>query len=114
MSQLCAPHPTDKCADHHNYVEVYDVYFQPKRQQVKRLLEIGVLRGHSLRLREAYFPTALIYGVDIEDASAHDTDRIKTGVADQASRKKLEAFVESHGVNFDIILDDGGHTMEQQ
>ena len=114
LSQLYATHPTDKCADHHNYVELYDVYFQPKRQQVKRLLEIGVLRGHSLRLWEAYFPTALIYDVDIEDASAHDTDRITTGVADQASRKELGALVESHGANFDIILDDGGHTMKQQ
>ena len=67
-----------------------------------------------MRLWEAFFPTARIYGVDIVDTSAHDSDRITTGIADQANRKQLGAFVELRGSNFDIVLDDGGHTMEQQ
>ena len=114
LSELCALHHTDKCADHHDYVEIYDLFFQPVRERVERVLEIGVFKGDSMRLWEAYFPTAHIYGLDIVDSSAHDTDRITTAIADQADRMQLGAFIEAEGSDFDIILDDGGHTMEQQ
>jgi hypothetical protein len=33
---------------------------------------------------------------------------------DQADPMVLEKFVQEHGQNFDIIIDDGGHTMAQQ
>ena len=43
-----------------------------------------------------------------------DTGRIKTFVADQANREQLKRFIDASGGDFDIVLDDGGHTMEQQ
>jgi demethylmacrocin O-methyltransferase len=63
---------------------------------------------------EAYFPNAHIYGMDIVDPSAHDTDRITTYIADQGDRNHLQGFIDAHGSEFDIVIDDGGHTMEQQ
>ena len=63
---------------------------------------------------EEYFPRAKIFGLDIEDTSRYDTDRITTFVADQADRQQLARFLKAHGSNFDIVIDDGGHSMEQQ
>ena len=114
LSALCDANPTDKCSHHHNYVELYETFFAPKRHEVTRLLEIGVQKGHSMRLWEDYFPTARIFGVDIVDSSQHDTGRITTFIADQASREQLGEFLLAHGSRFDIIIDDGGHRMDQQ
>jgi hypothetical protein len=43
-----------------------------------------------------------------------NSDRIKTYIADQANRSQLKSFIDANGCDFDIILDDGGHSMEQQ
>ncbi len=114
LTELCQTHKTDKCASGHNYVELYEKFFGPIRHQVQRVLEIGVWHGDSLRLWKEYFPSARIFGIDITDSSRYDTDRIITAIADQASREQLGKFVETYGPPFDIVIDDGGHTMEQQ
>lgn len=114
LAELCKTHKTDKCTSDHNYVELYEKLFSPVRNQVKRVLEIGVWRGDSLRMWEEYFPSARIFGIDINDSSRYNTDRIITVIADQANREQLGKFVETHRSDFDIVIDDGGHTMEQQ
>ncbi|MEM9552852.1 MAG: class I SAM-dependent methyltransferase [Acidobacteriota bacterium] len=114
LLDLCETHQTDKCPYHHGYVEFYDKLFSPLRSEARKVFEIGVLRGESMRLWEAYFPRAEIYGIDIKDTSEHDSDRISTAIADQASRSDLHQLIEQIGGDFDIIIDDGGHTMEQQ
>jgi hypothetical protein len=114
MVELCKRYPTDKCPHHHNYVEIYETLFSSFRNQKLRLLEIGVLQGHSMRLWEAYFPSAQIFGADIERMTQHDTQRIRTLVADQGKRQDLANLIASTGGAFDVILDDGGHRMDQQ
>lgn len=114
LAKLCLVYDTDKCPDVHNYVEIYDLFFRPRRKRAERVLEIGVLDGDSVRLWEAYFPRATIFGIDIDDTSQYETKRIRTFVADQANREQLSQFIDEHGSTFDIVIDDGGHTMEQQ
>ena len=114
LADLCEQYRTDKCATHHNYVELYDTFFEPMRNRAERVLEIGVYKGESVRMWEAYFPRAAIFGIDIKDTSRHETQRIRTFVADQANREQLTRFIDEHGSGFDIVIDDGGHTMEQQ
>ena len=55
-----------------------------------------------------------IYGIDIVPKTEMDSDRIKTFVADQSDRSQLAAFIDRFGSGYDIIVDDGGHSMEQQ
>lgn len=114
LTELCERHRTDKCPFHHNYVAMYETLFSPLRNRPLRLLEIGVLSGASLRLWEDYFPSAEIVGLDIESKSQYDTPRIKTLVADQGKREDLAKVLAVTGGRFDVILDDGGHRMEQQ
>lgn len=79
------------------------------------VLEIGVHWGGSLELWRTYFgERATIVGVDIvEDCKAHEGDRIHVRIGDQSDREFLGSLVDEFGP-FDVVMDDGGHTMAQQ
>ena len=98
----------------HNFTPIYDLYFAPIRSQVKRIFEIGIEYGYSAKMFRDYFPNATIFAIDIVDCSKFNSDRIKTYIADQANKKQLQGFINTHGSDFDIILDDGGHAMDMQ
>jgi hypothetical protein len=122
---------TDK-ADEHQFTEIYEHLFSHLRNSPIRIAEIGVAGGGSLKLWTEYFPKSDVYGLDIYTIEElhdvlkpypwvkdqlndiKDNPRIKTFVADQANRTQLQAFIDKHGSDFDIVLDDGGHTMEMQ
>jgi hypothetical protein len=104
---------TDKTMKHH-YTEIYEDFLCPLKNKADKILEIGIADGASLKMWKDYFPHAIIYGIDIVDESRFNSNTIKTFVADQADRIKLQKFINSFGSNFDFILDDGGHSMEQQ
>lgn len=103
---------TDK-AYLHNFCLFYEPFIKHLRYKPIRILEIGVYNGNSVRMWEDYFPYAEIVVVDINPACKdykYNSDRITTILGDQTDRK----FLHSLPGEFDIILEDGGHTMEQQ
>ena len=55
-----------------------------------------------------YFPNARIYGIDIADKTAHDSNRIKTFKGSQVDYKFLDKVVDAIG-QIDIVIDDGSH-----
>lgn len=114
LAQLCEKHATDKCAFGHNYVELYETLLAPLRARELRILEIGVAQGYSLLLWQDYFPRARIYGVDIQPKKHLDNARTTTLVADQGKRADLARVLQETGGKFDLVIDDGGHRMEQQ
>ena len=105
---------TDKGPEGHDFTEVYERFFLPMRTEPIRILEIGIDQGGSLLMWSDYFPKAEIFGIDIEDRSSMETERVFTFVADQAKREQLGAFLAKYPGPYDIVLDDGGHSMEQQ
>ncbi|WP_396189372.1 class I SAM-dependent methyltransferase, partial [Flavobacterium sp.] len=101
----------------HNYAEFYERYLIDKREEQLLILEIGVCGGKSLSTWYEYFPNAIIIGLDIEDKSKFNNDRIFTFKLDQSSPLELKSFVDEcrkKGYEFDIILDDGSHHMRDQ
>ncbi len=114
LTALADTYKTDKGSSGHLYTEVYEYYFHPIKYRVLEVLEIGIAKGGSLKMWRDYFPKATIYGIDIKDKSKLNSKTIKTFIADQADRKKIQNFLDASGTDFDIILDDGGHSMEQQ
>ena len=105
---------TDKGMHDHGFVEIYERFFFDLKDKPIKILEIGIYYGGSLNLWSNYFPQANVFGIDIHPKNEYDTDRIKTFVANQADRNQLKSFIDANGGDFDIIIDDGGHTMEQQ
>jgi len=97
----------------HGFIDVYEPYFN-NLKDVKNVLEIGVYNGGSLQYLKSKFQDAKIYGLDIENKTQYDSDRIKTYVVNQEDRDSLERFINDNDVEFDVIIDDGGHTMKQQ
>eukprot|EP00937_MAST-01D_sp_MAST-1D-sp2_P002919 g2919.t1 len=108
---------TDKGLAEHAFTLAYAQYFEPLRERDLRVLEIGVRGGSSLQLWHAYFPRATIVGLDV---SMKDTDvsalggRVVALECDQSDPAALQRVVDRVGGEFDIVIDDGGHTMQQQ
>jgi hypothetical protein len=114
LSRLADEFGTDKGPAGHGFTQFYEGFFAPLRDRPIKFFEIGVDQGYSLRLWEKYFSRAEIFGADILDKSGFDRPRVKTFIADQADRGALAEAVRKYGPSFDVILDDGGHTMYQQ
>ncbi len=98
-----------------HYFEIYDRHFSRFRGTEVHVLEIGVFHGGSLQMWNNYFgPSAKIYGVDINPHCKElEEENIKIFIGDQASREFLESLAEEIP-RIDILIDDGGHRMEQQ
>jgi hypothetical protein len=114
LCELALKHGTDKYSKHH-YTETYYKLF--KKRAVKRLFEVGVAGGHSLRLWEEFFPEALIFGFDRFPRCMIEEGRIKTFLGDQTNFDELRSAASAAcGSDYvlDIIIDDGAHTPELQ
>lgn len=107
---------TDKGSGIHNYTEAYAEFFAPLREQPIRFLEIGIGGGGSALLWDRYFPHAEIHMIDNNPVvyGFKLPERIHIHIVDQADREALVDFAEEVDALFDVIIDDGGHTMEQQ
>ncbi len=116
LDQIANEEVTDKASFHHNYTEVYAEYFAPLRNKSIKFLEIGIGIGSSVRLWERYFPNAELHFIDIVPQSNNCYFPLRTQYhfLDQANEDALRRFVNIVGGEFDIIIDDGGHRMDQQ
>lgn len=109
-----AARTTDKGFPGHGYTEMYERFLWQWKNEPIRIFEIGIADGGSLAMWLEYFPRASVYGVDIKDSSRFEKDRVKTCIADQANREQLKKCMDAFGGQFDLLVDDGGHSMEQQ
>lgn len=98
----------------HGFTDVYDTQLSSIRQSATSVLEIGVNDGASLKMWYEYFPRAIIYGVDIDNKSQYDNERVVCNILDQSSKEYLEHFANNIGLEFDFIIDDGSHHMQDQ
>lgn len=98
-----------------HYFEIYDRHFSRFRNKPLSLIEFGVWQGGSLQMWKDYFGReAKIYGVDIDPRCATlGEENITIILGDQEDRASLQG-IKNSLPKFDIIIDDGGHTMQQQ
>ena len=105
------------------YTQHYNQLLSEVRDDFTKVLEIGVETGRSHRLWLEYFPNAKIYGYDIFKYGYDELQRLQEAnpfldrsvmfKGDQSNVEDLNRFKSEHGGDFDMIIDDGGHTMEQ-
>lgn len=105
-------HDTDKNSDFHNYGRQYTSLMERFRYKNIRMLEIGVLGGHSLKAWRDVLPnTYSIVGIDINpDCKKYESpdDGIWVEIGSQDDPEFLKRVCEKHGP-FDFIIDDGSH-----
>jgi SAM-dependent methyltransferase len=112
IADLCAKHGTDK-GWFHRYGEIYDTLLTRHRpaRAAWRVLEIGVQTGASLRVWAEAFPNAWIDGVDI------DLGQIDGSLPRNVKLTECDAYASVLPwlqQTYDIIIDDGPHTIESQ
>lgn len=98
-----------------HYFEIYNHHFAKYIGKDVNIMEIGVNKGGSLQIwKQIFGPGSKIFGVDIDPATkTMEDDQISIYIGDQADRAFWEK-VKSEIPRLDILIDDGGHYMEQQ
>lgn len=121
LAAHCDDHLTDKNTSH-SYLEAYETLFSAKRESATHVLEIGVgpymPNGGSMLMWAGYFPNAKIHAADIIPMNKVNPlliphPRIYLHVHNDAY--EMGFFVNtflSKKDRFDIIIDDGPHTLE--
>jgi hypothetical protein len=103
-----------------HYFEIYDKHFNKFIGKSPIILEIGVSRGGSLDMWNYYFDNkCTIYAVDIDPGckslEAEYPGNVNIVIGDQGSPQFWDTFLNNNNtLMFDIIIDDGGHLMNQQ
>jgi GT2 family glycosyltransferase/glycosyltransferase involved in cell wall biosynthesis len=102
----------------HKWLHYFDVYDRHLRRYVGTpvtLLEIGVFHGGSLKMWQTYLgPQARIVGIDIDPrCKVLEDPQTQILIGDQADPQFLAEVREKVGT-VDVVIDDGGHHVEQQ
>lgn len=98
-----------------HYFEIYQAELGHLQGRDIRFLEIGVFMGGSIRMWQGYFgpgSTLIFADIDPKCAALAEPGTI-VEVGDQTDPDFLRRLGETHGP-FDVIIDDGGHKMDQQ
>ena len=100
---------------HSCYFPVYDRLLGGYRGKALTLVEIGVLNGGSLFMWRRFFGgQARIIGVDLNpDAKRWEQDGFEIYIGNQVDPAFWAHLFRSVG-DVDVVIDDGGHTYEQQ
>jgi hypothetical protein len=131
LNRLANKFKTDKGNMYYNrrfYSRVYNHYLSHLRSDKFSLIEIGLLRhdvqaslhkgpldnAPSLFMWSEYFPHAQIHGVDIQDFSPVERDRITFTQADQSDRSALTRVIKRCHYPVRVIIDDGSHASRHQ
>lgn len=110
---------TDKAKDH-SYDLFYDNKFKSYREKEGTILEIGVQYGGSSLLWHDYFPKFKIVMTDIRNQvhpviwEKMEKNRYEYIDMDSFKIQSVELLKSKYPDGFDIIVEDGPHTLESQ
>jgi 23S rRNA U2552 (ribose-2'-O)-methylase RlmE/FtsJ len=98
-----------------HYFDIYHRYFKKFIGRQVGILEIGIYSGGSLDMWRTYFGSGCqVYGVDIQEAcKVYEAEGVKIFIGDQADRLFWQN-LRKEVPQLDIVIDDGGHTPDQQ
>lgn len=104
----------------HSYIELYEDILAPYRK-AKKVLEIGIFAGHSLRMWEEYFSEAEVYGVDLCDQPHGGLADLRPMIAEGTHKIILmdatnPDHIKKHfeGQKFGVIIEDANHNLADQ
>ena len=98
-----------------SYFDVYDKHLSSYRDREISFLEIGMQNGGSTHMWQNYLgPKAKIIGVDIDERCRDlEKEGFEVWIGNQEDMSFWDEFKTKHAT-LDVVLDDGGHTMQQQ
>lgn len=98
-----------------HYFDIYDFWFKKYKNKQVVILEIGIFQGGSLNMWRNYLgKDAKLYGIDANPlCKQFESENTKIFIGSQEDREFLRK-VKAQIPKIDILIDDGGHTMNQQ
>ena len=122
LSDYCDNKLTDKNTIH-SYLDVYQSLFEKKRLSATQVLEVGigpyiVSNAGSIKMWADFFPNADVHGCDIisidtVNQCVMNHPRIHLHTSSNAYNPNfIMTKFTSKGITFDIVVDDGPHTLE--
>lgn len=100
-----------------HYFSIYHNHMEKFVGKKVTLAEIGVYSGGSMKMWRAYLGDQChIHGVDIaEECRVYESENASIHIGDQEDRQFWSSFQAKIGTDgIDVLIDDGGHTPEQQ
>ena len=94
----------------HSYIDIYAGLFESYRNEPIDFCEIGVSRGHSIMMWSEYFKKGYVAGLDI-NLKGFAFDVPKNVFLWEIDSTKHQTDITDV---YDIIIDDGDHTIEAQ
>ena len=100
---------------HSSYFQIYTELFEKYRDKEVTFVEVRVLNGGSLFMWRDYFGSrARIIGIELNpDAKKWEAEGFEIYIGSQSDPAFWQSFFKVVGP-VDVLLDDGGHTYEQQ
>jgi hypothetical protein len=101
----------------HSYLPLYDELLCRKKFTCRNIIEIGICFGGSIELWDKYFPNATVTALDTLPEKAlpdllKNQNKIRMISGDAYSPFLFTSLF--RGKKFDVVLDDGPHTLESQ
>jgi hypothetical protein len=108
----------------HSYLPIYDELLKDYKCSMRNVMEIGVYAGGSIKLWKDYFINAKVVGIDLNNIdklkSASvvfqdeilNNDRVDLYLSTNAYNMDIINHLSSNYSKFDMILDDGSHSLE--
>jgi hypothetical protein len=120
LSELAVRYGTDKGPPgqetNHDYTPIYEGLLGARREEVQKVIELGVKFGASLRMWADYFPSARVWGVDVEDRTGGQFDgspQVHLLIGEATSAAVARRLTEETSGEVDLIVDDASHEPEQ-
>ena len=108
---------TDKNGPHSYIEHIYQPLFEITSEPLD-LLEIGSFGGASLVLWKSTFPSCKVIGFEIDSSAELHPKALELLNSEQVSLHYVDAYSEGFdlvdGQLFDLIIDDGPHTLKSQ
>jgi predicted O-methyltransferase YrrM len=104
----------------HTYLETYEKLFYPYKNKENNILEVGIQYGGSALLWQEYFINSKIFLIDNQDIMDKnikqllDKNRCKIYKRDAYCQNAIDVLQTDNPNKFDIMIDDGPHTLASQ
>jgi hypothetical protein len=102
----------------HSYLPLYQKLLIGKKNTAKKVLEVGIYNGGSIKMWSEFFLNADVYGLDImniaevwDEIKNKDNIKLYTSV-DAYNEDFFNSTFLNKNIRFDVLLDDGPHTLQ--
>lgn len=94
----------------HSYIEIYEK--EMNKTDGINILEIGVQRGHSIRMWQDYFTNSNVYGIDVTLSNVIYDGLHNVFICDATDKEQIDLTFDD--IMFDYVVDDGSHLIDHQ